>query len=216
MSPAKRDPSNATLYLFLKFIRTGLSPHIPDWCEVMDSILGHLSTMGPLHSSKGFILGSLRRKRAGFNSQADKNSSFFKPAAAFTSPCFTETFCQSGSSSVCPELLVPTSQVMPQGCLSEGGSFVSKPTSSREAHSPYLGPSTAALGTWTCLHPQPLASKILYLKVGSIIFSFLNQSPTRTWRPHFKLECFSFSHPLSHIPKPSFEIKDASCSFLLQ
>ena len=130
MSPARRDASNATLYLFLKLIRTGLSPHIPDWCEAMGSILRHLSAMGPLHSSKGFILGSLRRKRAGFNSQAEKNSSFFKPAAAFTTPCFTEKFCQSGSSSVCPELLVPASQVMPRGCLSEGGSFVSKPTSS--------------------------------------------------------------------------------------
>lgn len=62
MSATRRDTSNTTLYLFLKLSRTGLSPHMPDWCEVMDSILKHLSTMGPLHSSKGFILGSLRRK----------------------------------------------------------------------------------------------------------------------------------------------------------
>lgn len=182
MSPARRDASNTTLYLFLTLIRTGLSPHIPDRCEVMDSTLRHVSTMGPLHASKGFISGSLRRKTGRLNSQAEKDSSFFKPAAAFTTaaPCFTEKFCQSGSSSVCPELLVPASQVMPQRCLSKEGSFVSKPTSTWGSL-PLLGPQYCSslyldLSSPTATFLQGPILQRCFAKAGSTIFSSLNQS----------------------------------------
>lgn len=55
MAPPRRNAGNTTFYSFLKLISTSLSPHLPGWWKVMAF---SLPTMGPLQSSKDFVVGS--------------------------------------------------------------------------------------------------------------------------------------------------------------
>lgn len=73
-----------------------------------------LSTIGSLAIIQGIHFRAVQKgKLAGFYPQAGKDLSFFKAAATFdiVAPCFTRLFCQPRSSSHCPTLLVPVSQV---------------------------------------------------------------------------------------------------------
>lgn len=103
-------------------------------------------------------------KLADFYSQEERNPSCFKPAAAFATvaPCFTMRFCQPGSSSICPALLVPMCQGRAATVMSfKGEQHCEQAHFFRVKLMPLTwAPVLQLLEFGSFCHPEPIFSKI--------------------------------------------------------